>query len=46
MLLSMPMPKRVDVDDYPAQLPQAAIPHLTKLRGLSLAVAPGTGPGW
>jgi hypothetical protein len=46
MVLSMPMPKRVDVDDYLAQLPKAAIPHLTKLRGLSLAAAPGAGPGW
>ena len=31
----MPMPKRVNVDDYLAQLPKAAVPHLTKLRGLS-----------
>jgi hypothetical protein len=42
----MPMPKRVDVDDYLEQLPQAAVPHLTKLCGLSLAAAPGTGSGW
>jgi uncharacterized protein YdhG (YjbR/CyaY superfamily) len=36
----MPMPRRVDVDDYMAQLPNVAVPHLTKLRGLSLAAAP------
>jgi uncharacterized protein YdhG (YjbR/CyaY superfamily) len=30
----MPSPKRVDLDDYYAQLPESAIPHLTKLREL------------
>jgi len=30
----MPSPKRADLDDYYAQLPDAAVPHLTKLREL------------
>ena len=30
----MPSPKRADLDDYYAQLPQSAAPHLTKLREL------------
>lgn len=30
----MPSPKRVDLDDYYAQLPDVAVPHLTKLREL------------
>jgi uncharacterized protein YdhG (YjbR/CyaY superfamily) len=30
----MPSPKRADLDDYYAQLPEAAVPHLTKLREL------------
>ena len=28
----MPSPKRADLDDYYAQLPEIAVPHLTKLR--------------
>jgi hypothetical protein len=40
MVLGMPMPKGVDVDDYMSQLPKAAVPHLTVLRGLSLTAAP------
>ena len=31
---SMPSPKRADLDDYYAQLPDVAVPHLTKLREL------------
>ena len=30
----MPSPKRADLDDYYAQLPAAAVPHLTQLREL------------
>ena len=30
----MPSPKRADLEDYYAQLPQPAAPHLTKLREL------------
>lgn len=30
----MPSPKRVDLADYYAQLPEVAVPHLTKLREL------------
>jgi uncharacterized protein YdhG (YjbR/CyaY superfamily) len=30
----MPSPKRADLADYYAQLPEAAVPHLTKLREL------------
>jgi uncharacterized protein YdhG (YjbR/CyaY superfamily) len=30
----MPSPKRADLDDYYAQLPAVAAPHLTKLREL------------
>ena len=30
----MPSPKRADLDDYYAQLPDAAVPHLRKLREL------------
>jgi uncharacterized protein YdhG (YjbR/CyaY superfamily) len=30
----MPSPKRVDLDEYYAQLPDGAVPHLTKLREL------------
>ncbi len=30
----MPSPKRVDLDDYYAQLPAYAVPHLTALREL------------
>lgn len=30
----MPSPKRADLDDYYAQLPELAAPHLTKLREL------------
>ena len=30
----MPSPKRADLDDYYAQLPDAAVAHLTKLREL------------
>ena len=30
----MPSPKRADLDDYYAQLPDVAVPHLTKLREL------------
>ena len=30
----MPSPKRADLDDYYAQLPAVAVPHLTKLREL------------
>ena len=30
----MPSPKRADLDDYFAQLPDVAVPHLTKLRDL------------
>ena len=30
----MPSPKRADLDDYYAQLPKVAVPHLTKLREL------------
>jgi uncharacterized protein YdhG (YjbR/CyaY superfamily) len=30
----MPSPKRSDLDDYYAQLPARAVPHLTKLREL------------
>jgi len=30
----MPAPKRANLDDYYAQLPAAAVPHLTKLREL------------
>ena len=30
----MPSPKRADLDDYYAQLPHVAVPHLTKLREL------------
>ena len=30
----MPSPKRADLDDYYAQLPAPAVPHLTKLREL------------
>jgi uncharacterized protein YdhG (YjbR/CyaY superfamily) len=30
----MPSPKRVDLDDYYAQLPDAAVAHLAKLREL------------
>jgi len=37
----MPSPKRADVADYFAQLDEAARPHLTKLRELSLAADPG-----
>lgn len=37
----MPSPKRVDVADYFAQLPDDARPHVEKLRELSLAAAPG-----
>jgi len=36
----MPMPKRVDVDDYYRQLPEVARPHLERLRELSRAAAP------
>lgn len=30
----MPSPKRANIDDYYAQLPDVAVPHLTKLREL------------
>ena len=30
----MPSPKRADLDDYFAQLPEVAVPHLTTLRNL------------
>jgi uncharacterized protein YdhG (YjbR/CyaY superfamily) len=30
----MPSPKRADLDDYYAKLPDVAVPHLTKLREL------------
>jgi uncharacterized protein YdhG (YjbR/CyaY superfamily) len=30
----MPSPKRADLDDYYAQLPDSAVPHMTKLRDL------------
>ena len=30
----MPSPKRADLDDYFAQLPELAVPHVTKLREL------------
>ncbi len=30
----MPSPKRADLDDYYAQLPESAVAHLTKLRDL------------
>jgi uncharacterized protein YdhG (YjbR/CyaY superfamily) len=33
------MPKRVDVDDYYAQLPSVALPHMERLRDLSLAAS-------
>jgi uncharacterized protein YdhG (YjbR/CyaY superfamily) len=33
----MPSPKRDDLDDYYAQLPAVAIPHLTQLRSLCRA---------
>ena len=36
----MPSPKRADIDDYYAQLPAAAVPHLTKLRELCRAGLP------
>jgi len=37
----MPMPKRVDVEDYLAHLDPTARPHLTTLRALSLAADEG-----
>ena len=37
----MPSPKRVDLDDYFAQLDATQTPHVTRLRELSLAAAPG-----
>ena len=36
----MPMPKRVDVDDYFAHLSDVARPHMERLRELSLAADP------
>ncbi|MEO8267053.1 MAG: DUF1801 domain-containing protein [Ilumatobacteraceae bacterium] len=36
----MPSPKRDDLDDYFAQLPAVAIPHLTTLRSLCRAGLP------
>lgn len=36
----MPMPKRVDVDDYYAQLDDTARPHLQRLRELSRGADP------
>lgn len=36
----MPMPKRVDVDDYLAHLDDAQRPHLERLRAISLAADP------
>ena len=36
----MPSPKRDDLDDYYAQLPDVAIPHLTRLRALCRAGLP------
>ncbi|TYL51482.1 DUF1801 domain-containing protein [Nocardioides sp. BGMRC 2183] len=36
----MPMPKRVDVDDYYDHLADAARPHMERLRELSLAADP------
>ncbi|MBF4163613.1 iron chaperone [Nocardioides acrostichi] len=36
----MPSPKRASLDDYYAQLSDAARPHLERLRELSLAAAP------
>ena len=40
--------ERVDVGDCLAQLPKAAVPHLAKLRVLSLAAAPdlAEAPHW
>jgi uncharacterized protein YdhG (YjbR/CyaY superfamily) len=36
----MPSPKRIDLDDYYAQLPDVAVPHLTTLRELCRAGLP------
>ena len=36
----MPSPKRADLDEYYAQLPDVARPHLTKLRSLCRAGLP------
>jgi uncharacterized protein YdhG (YjbR/CyaY superfamily) len=36
----MPSPKRVDLDDYYAKLPAAAVAHMTKLRELCRAGLP------
>ncbi len=35
--MPVPQPKRVDIDDYLAQLPAVAVSHLTQLRKLSRA---------
>jgi len=37
----MPSPKRKSVDDYFAQLNDTQAPHVTRLREVSLAAAPG-----
>jgi len=36
----MAMPRRIDVEDFLAQLPRVARPHLDELRALSLAADP------
>jgi uncharacterized protein YdhG (YjbR/CyaY superfamily) len=36
----MPSPKRADLDDYYAQLPEVAVPHVTKLRELCRKLLP------